>query len=334
MKFIDSTEIQVVAGRGGDGAVSFQRARFRPKLGPDGGNGGNGGDVVLQGTGALNTLGCVRYRQSFKAECGGAGGSHNKTGRCGDDLVIRLPYGTIVCDVESGRRIGELLPDSDRFVIARGGKRGYGNLQFTSSTRRAPQYATQGQPGQSKSLRLELKVIADVGLAGAPNAGKSTLLSCLSNARPKIANYPFTTLSPNIGIVEAGERSFVLADVPGLLPQASIGRGLGLKFLRHLERTRVIAVVIDLYACQSEGTDVSQAYENIVQELASYSGNLSDKVAMVILNKSDSVDSEFADEQMRVARGLVSEVALVSGVTGAGLDQLRYRISALVERAS
>ena len=245
MKFIDKIEIWAISGSGGDGMMSFRSARNLPKLGPDGGNGGHGGSVYVVGDNGLNTLAPLRYCKEYRAEDGVRGGSNDCTGRCGEPLRIPVPFGTILYDAVNGDKVGEITPGSGEVLVAQGGARGMGNRAFTSSTHRAPRTTTKGEKGIRRRLRLELKVLADVGLAGMPNAGKSTLLSRLSHAKPKIADYPFTTLHPILGVVDDRERdrSFVVADIPGLIEGASESKALGFEFLPHLKRTKLIASV-------------------------------------------------------------------------------------------
>ena len=327
MKFIDQTEIHVTAGNGGDGISSFRSARNKPKLGPDGGNGGNGGNIQLLAEPSLNTLSSLRYRQVYRGEHGGKGQANNKTGRCGRHKTIRVPRGTVVYDRDSGELLGELVEPGQKLLVAKGGKRGYGNLNYVSATNRAPHFFTHGQKGTRRTLRLELKLLADVGLAGFPNAGKSTLLSRLSAAKPKIADYPFTTLVPNLGVVDLGEHSedsFVLADVPGLIEGASSGKGLGLEFLRHLERTKVIAFVVDAFDMLEDSPLAS--LEKLKEELKSYSPKMLTKEAIVILNKMDLADAfpkEEVDRRLSEISRAGYPVLQVSAVSGKGLDTLK-----------
>lgn len=338
MKFVDQTQIHVSAGRGGDGMASFRTARNMPKLGPDGGNGGIGGSVFLVGKKGQNTLSSLRYRQVYRAADGGKGGTNNKTGKTGAHKVIQVPLGTVVKDRDTGEVIGEVLVPGEKFVVARGGRRGYGNLHYVSATNRAPRQMTPGQRGEAFSLALELKLLADVGFAGMPNAGKSTLLSRLSAAKPKVADYPFTTLEPNLGVMEvctgaeteedgAKVDSLVLADVPGLIQGASLGKGLGHHFLRHLERTSLIAYVVDPYSL--EHPDPKLALAQLQKELADYSSDLGSKPFVVVLTKDDMRDWVSA-EQAQLAEEFRAELdqgsipwLQVSSVTGEGLDTLK-----------
>lgn len=327
MKFIDQTEIHVTAGNGGDGIASFRSARNKPKLGPDGGNGGNGGDVVLLAEPSLNTLSSLRYRQVYRGEHGGKGRANNKTGRCGKHKTIKVPRGTVVYDRDNGEFLGELVEPGQRLLVAKGGKRGYGNLNYVSPSNRAPHFFTHGQKGTNLTLRLELKLLADVGLAGFPNAGKSTLLSRLSAAKPKIADYPFTTLVPNLGVVELGEHgedAFVLADVPGLIEGASAGKGLGLEFLRHLERTKVIAFVIDAFD-MLESSPLA-CLKKLREELKSYSQKMLAKESVIILNKMDlapAFSQEEMDRRLNEIERAGYPVLKVSAVSGQGLEELK-----------
>jgi GTP-binding protein len=276
--------------------VSFKRARNMPKLGPDGGNGGIGGSVFLVGNTGLNTLSSLRYKQMFKAEHGGKGGVNNRTGFCGQDLCLPVPLGTIAFDEGTGLPIGEITASGETLLVAKGGKRGYGNLSYASSTNQAPYKNTQGQKGERRNVKLELKLMADIGLAGLPNAGKSSLLSVLSAAKPKIADYPFTTLAPELGVVEQADHdrfdSFVIADIPGLIEGASLGRGLGFQFLKHLERTKAIIFVIDGFAEAYGGEKPEEAYEQLKHEIASYHPEMVAKLSLIVINKTDLAEND------------------------------------------
>jgi len=329
MKFIDRTEIHIKSGHGGKGMVSFHAARNRPKLGPDGGNGGPGGDVYLIGESGLNSLSCFRYRHYYSAEDGGKGGVNGRTGRAGKNLYLKVPLGTIVYDRDSGKRLGELAEHGKRLLVASGGCAGLGNLRFLSATHQAPEESTPGGEGVALTLRLELKLMADVGFAGFPNAGKSTLISRISAARPKIGDYPFTTLTPNLGVVDLDDgpndfrnRSFVAADIPGLIEGAGDGRGLGIAFLRHLERTRVIAYVIE--CCSFSDDDPLESYEKLRKELRSYSEQLASKPAIVVLTKLDAVSEDF---ELPPLVDRFDEIGLkavaVSSLTGKGLTEFK-----------
>jgi GTPase len=281
--FVDYTEIQVAAGTGGSGAEAFRREMGVPLGGPSGGDGGRGGDVVLRADPQLWTLLDYRYQQHYRAERGQHGQGKNRTGKDGDDLVLRVPVGTTVRDAESGEQLGELTEAGEEIVVARGGRGGRGNARFATATRQAPRYWEPGGEGEERRIALELKLIADVGLVGQPNAGKSTLLAAVSAATPKVADYPFTTLTPNLGVVSlSGSRTFVVADIPGIIEGAHEGRGLGHRFLRHIERTRTLAYLIPL-----DGEDVQAEYELLRGELREYSDELADKPHCVVLTKAD-----------------------------------------------
>jgi len=331
MKFVDSTEIFVRAGDGGSGMVSFKTARNKPKLGCDGGDGGNGGNVVLVGNRQLNTLSSLRYKKQYQAGHGERGGTNNCTGANGEDLIIPVPLGTQVFDDESGKMTGEVLGHFQKLVVAKGGERGLGNQRFLTSTHQAPEEFTEGTSGEVAHLRLELKLVADVGLAGFPNAGKSTLLSVVSSAKPKIADYPFTTLVPNLGVVELKDRgefsgeSFVMADVPGLIEGAAEGKGLGHAFLRHLERTQLVAYLVT--AVNDEGVTPAQAFKTLRAELATYSKELADKPVCVVLSKTDLIEAEDrAAEIRKLAAPLKKkgfDVLAISSVENSGIDDLK-----------
>jgi GTP-binding protein len=339
VKFIDSTEIFVASGHGGNGLVSFKTASNKPRLGPDGGDGGHGGDVVFVAAPQLNTLSTVRYKSRFIAENGAKGGSSGKTGRSGEDTEIHVPLGTEVYDATTGRLICEILVPGQREIVAEGGRRGFGNLRFVSSTHQAPEEYVAGQPGVEMTLRLELKLLADVGLAGLPNAGKSTLLSVLSAAKPKIADYPFTTLEPQLGVVELSERgefnlqSFVMADIPGLIEGASEGKGLGHEFLRHLERTKVIAYILDSFPI--DGSDPLATFKLLRTELKAYDAKLADRKSVVVLNKCDMAEGEEdgPTKLMNLKDSLVAlgfEVFVISAATRVGLVGLKEKLFELV----
>ncbi len=298
MRFIDEATIDVVAGDGGNGCMSFRREKFIPFGGPNGGDGGRGGSVYAAADVNLNTLIDYRYARRHEARRGENGRGSDQYGAAAADVVLRMPVGTIISDVESGERIAELLEPGEKVLILKGGDGGFGNLHFKSSTNRAPRQKTPGWPGQQKKLRLELRVLADVGLLGMPNAGKSTLITAISNARPKIADYPFTTLHPNLGVVRvAPEKSFVVADIPGLIEGASEGAGLGHRFLRHLQRTRLLLHMIDFAPFDAEVDPVSQA-RGIVAELEKYDPELAAKPRWIVLNKVDMIPVEARDARI------------------------------------
>ena len=291
MKFVDEATIEVVAGDGGNGCMSFRREKFIPFGGPNGGDGGRGGSVFAVGDSNLNTLIDFRYARRHEARRGENGRGSDQYGAAAEDIVLRMPVGTIIADAETGERIAELLESGERICIVKGGDGGFGNLHFKSSTNRAPRQKTPGWPGEARKLKLELRVLADVGLLGMPNAGKSTLIAAISNARPKIADYPFTTLHPNLGVVRAGpERSFVVADLPGLIEGAAEGAGLGHLFLRHLQRTRLLLHVVDM--APFDGVDPVAQAKAIVKELRKYDESLYEKPRWIVLNKLDMVPTE------------------------------------------
>ena len=299
MKFVDEATIDIAAGDGGAGCVSFRREKFIPFGGPNGGDGGRGGSVWAQADRNINTLIDYRYARRHEARNGEHGRGSDQFGAAGDDIVLRFPVGTIVSDAETGDVIVELLEHDEKVLLAKGGDGGFGNLHYKTSTNRAPRQKTPGWPGEKKKLKLELRVLADVGLLGMPNAGKSTLIAAISNARPKIADYPFTTLHPNLGVVRVGpERSFVVADVPGLIEGASEGAGLGHQFLRHLQRTRLLLHVVDM-APFDEGVDPVKQARAIVAELKKYDPKLHAKPRWLVLNKLDMVPVE--EREARIA---------------------------------
>jgi GTP-binding protein len=324
--FIDEATLLVRSGAGGDGSKSFRREKYVPFGGPDGGDGGRGGDVILQADRNLATLIDQRMRREVRAESGAAGAGANKTGKSGEDLIIRVPIGTIVRDAESdpeAEPLADLASDGARCVVARGGRGGRGNARFATSTRQAPDFFEPGKPGEEHRLHLSLKLLADVGLVGFPNAGKSTLLARISAAKPRVAAYPFTTLVPNLGVAEVGERRFVVADLPGLVEGASHGAGLGHRFLRHVERTRVLIHLIDVGSALLEGADPLARYDQIRAELSAYASELAQRRELVALNKIDLVGDRAPVARIEAelrARG--REVFRVSGATGEGVAQL------------
>jgi GTPase len=314
--FLDYAEINVKGGDGGAGASSMLRESFRPRGGPDGGDGGRGADVILRADAQLTTLMDYRYRQQYKAESGQKGSSTNCTGRSGDDLVLRVPPGTVIRDVESQETIGELLRDGDELVVARGGKGGWGNARFATPTNQAPRRADPGEPGEERRIALELKLIADVGLVGEPNAGKSTLLSAVSAATPRVADYPFTTLTPNLGVVGlSGSRSFVMADIPGIIEGAHEGKGLGHQFLRHIERTRTLALLIPADALEPQAE-----YDKLIDELRRYSVELAAKPHCVVFTKADLLPPDWPAPKIEAPNAWGQIV--ISSVAQRGLDAL------------
>lgn len=328
--FVDQVKILVKAGDGGNGCVSFRREAHVPRGGPDGGVGGKGGDVVLLAVSHQNTLLPLRYHSEYRAERGRHGGPGNRTGAEGVDLVVAVPPGTSAREDASGVPVGEVLRVGDRLVIARGGRGGRGNRSFLSNRNRAPREAEPGEPGEERWLRLDLRLIADVGLLGLPNAGKSTLLSRLSAARPKVADYPFTTLSPVLGVVEVDERSFVAADIPGIIEGAADGAGLGLQFLRHVERTRALVHVVD--ASGTSGRDPVEDLRLVREEVRRWDEALLDRPQVVVASKRDAVGSDDPLPALaEVARREGLELVAVSAVSGAGLVELKRRLLGLVD---
>lgn len=314
--FIDRAKIRIKAGAGGSGCLSFRREKFVAKGGPDGGDGGKGGDVILVADSSLLTLLDFKNRPKFQAQRAQHGRGSNKHGKSGEDLVIKVPPGTVVKDIHSGEILGDLIREGQKIVAAKGGRGGRGNARFVSSTNQAPRKWEPGEFGEAKELELELKLIADVGLVGLPNAGKSTLLSKLSDATPKIADYPFTTIKPNLGVVRYRDvGSFVIADIPGLIEGAHRGKGLGIEFLRHIERTRIIVLLLD---CNSE--NLKADYETLIEEMKQYNTQLMERQQIVALSKIDLCpDGRFADFERHVA----TRVVKISSVTDVGLPALK-----------
>ncbi|MDJ0873898.1 MAG: GTPase ObgE [Desulfobacterales bacterium] len=329
MKFIDEATITVQSGDGGRGCVSFRREKFVPRGGPDGGDGGKGGDIVFVTSLRKRTLQQFQFKRQFRAPNGGHGQGKQKTGRNGDDLVIEVPPGTLVSDLESGNLLKDLTAAGERFVVAHGGRGGLGNTRFKSSTNRAPRHSQPGEAGTLLTLKLELKLLADVGLVGLPNAGKSTLIRAISAARPKVGDYPFTTLNPILGVVETGwSEPFVVADIPGLIEGAHQGAGLGHRFLRHIERTRVLVHMIDIAAI--DPTDPLAEFSTVQKELALFKAELGRKPALVVLNKIDLPGAEENGNRFReLAPNL--EIQAISALNGDGLEQLNSKIVALLE---
>jgi GTP-binding protein len=328
MQFIDEATLLVKAGDGGDGAIAFRREKFMPKGGPAGGDGGCGGDVVLRADANLSTLLDLRYRHQLIAHGGEKGGGRDCHGRGAKALVVRVPVGTMVYDAESGEPLGDLVADGQELVAARGGTGGQGNMRFTTPSNRAPRKATPGEPGEERKIRLELKLLADVGLVGLPNVGKSSIISRLSAARPRIADYPFTTLVPNLGVVQIGPgASFVMADIPGLIRGAASGAGLGLRFLRHVQRTAVLLYVVAPDA-SGEG-DLLDDLAALRAEVAAFDPSLADRARLVVLNKADLPDARDAAPDLRAALAESGEALLVcSAATGEGLDRLKAALVA------
>lgn len=332
MKFVDEAIIKIEAGDGGSGCVSFRREKFIPNGGPDGGDGGDGGSVFLVGDSGLNTLVDFRHHRHHRAERGQNGMRRQMTGRKGESLNVRVPVGTRVQDYDSGELIGEVLAHGEVLLVAQGGQRGIGNIHFKSSTNRAPRQSTPGVPGERRTLHLELIVLADVGLLGMPNAGKSSLISAVSSARPKVADYPFTTLYPNLGVVRVGyERSFVIADIPGVIEGAAEGAGLGIQFLKHLARTRLLLHLVDI-APLDAAVDPAEEVRQIAAEVEKFGEGLAERERWLVLTKKDLLPE---DEYVQRRGELVDELAWhgpvfgVSSVTGEGTDEL---VQALMRR--
>ncbi len=321
MKFVDEVRIYVRSGKGGDGCVSFLREKFRPKGGPDGGDGGRGGDVVLRADEGLGTLLDFRYQQHYRAEHGQNGMSRQMYGRRGQDKVVRVPVGTVGADDDTGDLLGDLTRHDQSLVIARGGQGGRGNMHFATSTQQAPRVAEPGEPAEELKIRLTLKLMADVGLVGFPNAGKSTLISRLSAARPKVADYPFTTLTPKLGVVGSDQGGFVLADIPGLIQGAADGAGLGHRFLQHVERVAVLAVLVSV--TYGEDRDPVSDYRVLIRELEAYSSTLANKPRVIVLSKHDLPESEAVEPELKaLADHEGRPFFAVSSVTGEGLPGL------------
>ena len=328
--FIDEANAVVISGKGGDGAVHFRREKFVPRGGPDGGDGGKGGSVILAARSNLNTLSTFRNQQRFRAQDGKRGGGSNQTGRSADDLIIPVPAGTLVFNADTNELLGDLVVDGDQLEICKGGRGGRGNARFATSRNKAPRIGEKGEPGQELNIRLELKLIADIGLVGVPNAGKSTFLSVVTNAKPKIAPYPFTTITPNLGVAELDiDHSLVIADIPGLIEGAHQGVGLGHDFLRHIQRTRVLIHLLDGMA-ENPLLDFAQ----INSELALFDATLKEKPQLVVFNKMDlpDVQARWPEiEKTLINRGF--EPMSISAVAGTGVRQALYRASELLEQA-
>lgn len=330
MQFVDEVVIYVKAGDGGNGCVAFRREKFVPRGGPAGGNGGRGGHVILLADPSVKTLVDLHLQRTYKAPKGGHGQGNNKSGADGEDLIIRVPVGTVVYDHETGELLADLVKPGQRVIVARGGKGGRGNAAFATPTRQAPVFAELGEPGEERTLRLELKLLADVGIIGYPNVGKSTLISKISAARPKIADYPFTTLVPNLGTVRVDNFSFVVADLPGLIEGAHRGVGLGHQFLRHAERTSLLLHMVDIAAV--EGRDPIRDFEVINNELRLYSQVLAEKKQIVVANKIDLPKAkENLERCLPYWQKLGYEVFPISALTGEGLERLVYRMAELVK---
>jgi GTPase len=334
MKFVDEARVRVQAGNGGRGSTSFRREKFIPLGGPDGGDGGHGGSVYLRAVSGINTLADFRVERTYKAQHGEPGSSNDCFGKGGEDLYISVPVGTIVRDADTDEELGDLKHHDDTLLVAHGGKGGWGNQKFKSSTNRAPRQYGPGLPGERRTLQLEMKVIADVGLLGLPNAGKSTLIRAVSAARPKVADYPFTTLYPNLGVVDVGQhRSFVMADIPGLIEGAAEGAGLGIRFLKHLQRTRLLLHLVDIAPVDPEADPVRDA-RAIAAELKKFDQGLATKPRWLVLNKRDLMPDEEAEKR---ARAIVRSLRyrgphfLISGATGRGTKELAEAVMSFLE---
>ncbi len=329
--FLDRTKIIIKAGNGGNGSASFLHTAQTANGGPDGGEGGKGGDVVFVATKDLNTLYDFRFHKKFFAENGNNGGQRLKTGAKGADKIIKVPCGTVLIDNESGKIIADLYEDGMRFIALKGGEGGHGNAYYKSSIKQAPHFSQSGEETKSREVILELKTIADVGLVGFPNAGKSTLLSCISNANPKIANYPFTTLYPNLGVCEVKGQTFVVADIPGIIKGASDGQGLGHYFLKHVERVRLLLHLVDI--SQSDGRDFIEDFHVINKELALYSHELTKTPQIVLLSKVDLLDEETLNSRIdRYKKEVGGECMLISGATYKGIDEVKLKVLELLSK--
>src|SRR5271169_3536750 len=332
--FVDEAKIRVKAGDGGNSCMAFRREKFVPRGGPSGGDGGRGGDVIMESSERHNTLVHFRFNPEYKAERGRHGEGSNCTGREGADVVLKVPVGTIVRDELTGEVVHDFSGPDERVVIAHGGRGGRGNARFTTSVHQAPREHEQGFTGEERVLRLELKLLADVGLVGFPNAGKSTLISRISAARPKIADYPFTTLQPNLGVVVVGEPpdefSFVVADIPGLIEGASEGAGLGTQFLRHIERTRLLVHLVDVSDASGRG-DPAKDFEVITKELANFGGGIDSKPTIVVASKMDAVNKDKLAKLKRYCKRKKLDLFPISAVTGEGIDELKWEMAKRVE---
>src|SRR5438309_12096404 len=333
--FIDEAKIRVKAGGGGNGCVAFRREKYVPRGGPSGGDGGKGGDIYMESSERHNTLVHFRFNPEYKAQRGRHGEGANKTGREGEDIILKVPVGTILYDDETGEKIHDFSQPDERIVVARGGRGGRGNARFATSTHQAPREHEDGRPGEERVYRLELKLLADVGLVGYPNVGKSTLISRISAARPKIADYPFTTLQPNLGVVVVGqppdEKSFVVADIPGLIEGAHAGSGLGTQFLRHIERTRLLVHLVDV-SDASGRPDVIKDVEVILGELSSFGAELESKPMLMVASKIDVANPDKLKKLKQWSTRKKLKLYPISAVTGEGIDKLKYAMAEEVER--
>jgi GTPase len=332
--FIDEATIRVKAGDGGNGCLAFRREKFVPRGGPSGGDGGKGGDIIMESSERHNTLVHFRFNPEYKAERGRHGEGSNKTGREGVDITLKVPVGTIVYDEETGGKVWDFSRPDERIVIANGGRGGRGNARFATSTHQAPREHEDGRPGEERIFRLELKLLADVGLVGFPNVGKSTLISRISAARPKIADYPFTTLQPNLGVVVVGDKSdvsFVVADIPGLIEGAHEGAGLGTQFLRHIERTRLLVHLVDV-SDSSGRPDVVKDVEVILGELDSFGAQLAEKPMLMVASKIDAANKQKLSKLKQYCKKRKLDLFPVSAVTGEGIEKLKYAMAKKVEQ--
>jgi GTP-binding protein len=335
MKFIDEATIEVRSGNGGRGAVAFMRQKYMPKMGPSGGDGGAGGNVYFEATHDLQSLLDFKFQPHYAAENGEAGASMDCNGRGGKDLTLRVPVGTVLRDAESGQFLADLVEAGKPVLVLKGGRGGLGNMNFATAARQAPDFAQPGEPGVERRIKLELKLLADVALVGFPNAGKSTLISRWSAAKPKIANYPFTTLVPNLGVVRGKSLDFVLADIPGIIEGAADGKGLGIRFLKHAERTRAIVMMMDLDPFT--GRDLVHEYRVLCDEMAAFSRELVDRPRLVALNKIDALGTELEERGVSELKALLAEEGrgepfLISAVTGQGLDPLKDALESELAR--
>lgn len=325
MRFADYAKMYLTAGNGGAGAVSFRREKYVPRGGPDGGDGGRGANIVLRGNSNMNTLLDLRYKKYVKAPHGVNGSGSNKSGKDGDPIVFDVPLGTVAYEFETRRRLGEIMEEGQEVIVAHGGKGGHGNSYFKTDVNQTPRYAQPGEPGEEIVVEIELKLIADVGLVGYPNAGKSTLLASMSNARPKIADYPFTTMEPNLGVISFPDyRSFVMADIPGIIEYAHKGKGLGIQFLRHIERNKVLMFVI------SSMTGIEYEYEVLINELKEYRADLLEKPRIVVISQMDLVEGFKLEEEPNIP----DDVIFVSAATGHNLNELKERLWKKIQEAN
>ncbi len=318
MKFLDEAKIYLESGTGGAGCVAFRREKYIPEGGPDGGNGGRGGHIYFECVDNLNTLIDFRYTQHFRAEVGIHGSGGNCSGRNGKDLIVKVPRGTVILAEDKETVLADMMTPGERILFLKGGDGGFGNAHYKSSTNRAPRKSLPGWPGEERAVWLRLKLIADSGIIGLPNAGKSTFLSVVSRARPKVADYPFTTLAPNLGVIHVHDNEFVMADIPGLIEGAHLGHGLGTRFLGHVERTSVLLHLIDMTQ-----DDIVGAYKTIRKELKAYGGGLAKKPEVIVLNKADALGKELSEDQQKIlAKAIRKKVHVISAVSGAGVDNV------------